>query len=106
MTDTETIEESYTQAIATLRDLGGILRPAVTARYEAPPGGAGPASTYGVGDLTLDIVIDPRRLALSEEVDRTARTLRRISHLLGPHIPALRAALAHWEGQSNKGVEP
>lgn len=47
----------------------------------------------------MDTVLDPRRLALSDEIGATAKALRQARALLYPHIDALRLAVARWEGQ-------
>lgn len=87
-------QSAYTDLVTTMRGLGAVLGPAVAARYEAPP--AGPS---GAGkNPTLDIVLDPRRLALSEAVSAAEQDLRRATRLLGPHMTHLREALARWEG--------
>lgn len=97
----ETIQESYAALVLALRELGDALIPATAAQYEAPPrarsserGGA-----HGVNNPTLDIVLDPRRLALSEEIGRTSATLRQAARLVGQHTSSLRARTARWEGQ-------
>jgi hypothetical protein len=95
-----TIHEAYTDLISTLKDLEGVLRPAVAAQYDAPPGGTGDTAPNGISNPTLDTVIDPRREGLSDEIRRTAEMLSRATRLLTPQVPALGAALARWEGET------
>lgn len=99
---TQTIQESYTDIVQTLRDLGAALRPAVAAQFEAPPRARAVKESVteskGIPNLTLDTVLDARRMALSEEIASTARTLRQASAMLGPHVLTLHTALARWEG--------
>lgn len=95
-----TVKESYGDLVDVMRALGAALIPATAAQYQAPPnGGAAPADSKGVRNPTLDIVTDPRRSALSDEVSATATALRQARAILTPHIPALQQAIARWEGQ-------
>lgn len=90
-------QSAYTEIVTTLRDLGVILRPCVAAQYDAPPGGVG--ASDGIANPTLDIVADPRRLALSEEIHRTARAMTSAARQLNEHAQMLRTALTRWEGE-------
>lgn len=90
-------QAAYAEIVMTLRDLGAVLRPAVAAQYDAPPGGTG--SAEGPSNPTLDIVSDPRRLALSDEVRRTTRLMVSTAKTLTDHTQALRTALTRWEGE-------
>jgi hypothetical protein len=94
--DTPDVQRAYADLVMTLRDLGAVLRPAVAAQYDAPPGGTG--SAEGISNPTLDIVSDPRRLALSEEIHRTARSMAASHRQLEAHAQTLRTAFARWEG--------
>ncbi|XIJ18038.1 hypothetical protein JNUCC0626_18365 [Lentzea sp. JNUCC 0626] len=67
-------------------------------QYEPSPGTRINGS-QGVPNPTLSTVVDPRRLALSEEIGATARDMRAAIALLEPHIRTLRQALARWEGE-------
>lgn len=97
-----TIHDTYGDLVQTMRELGRELIPANAARYEAPPqsGASKEKNDKGVKNPTLEIVLDPRRQAVSDEIDATASALRQARALLAPHIPALRAAVARWEGRS------
>ena len=93
-----TVQNDYTRLVQTLRGIGEALAPAVEARYDAPPSGA----AHGGGQVpnpTLDIVLDPRRMALSAEVDKVSIALRRATATLEPRIKALTTATRRWEGQ-------
>ncbi|MDT8915796.1 hypothetical protein [Amycolatopsis sp. PS_44_ISF1] len=95
------VKESFKQLIDTMTRLGGVLSPAIDAQYEAPPGTRAskvPASN-GVSNPTLDTVLDPRRLALSDEIRSTRLALLKARAILEPHIPALHSAVNRWEGQ-------
>lgn len=93
-----TVREAYADLIDTLKNLEEVLRPAVAAQYDAPPGGTSDAAPNGIPNPTLDTVIDPRRSDLSDEIKRTAVTLSNVARQIHPHVPALRAALSRWEG--------
>lgn len=95
--DSPDAQRAYAEIVTTLRDLGSILGPCVAAQYDAPPGGVGVSE--GVANPTLDIVADPRRLALSEEVNRTIRSMVSAASQLSQHTQTLHAALARWEGE-------
>jgi hypothetical protein len=96
-----TAKDSFKQLIDTMTRLGGVLSPAIVAQYEAPPGGsASKDSAYnGVPNPTLDTVLDPRRLALSDQIRAANSALLKARAILDPHIPALHAAVSRWEGQ-------
>jgi hypothetical protein len=76
-----TMHETYASLIHSIRDLEKVLGPAVAAQYSPPPGGTGEVARNGIPNPTLDTVIDPRRLALSE--DRTTNRPRRRPHAVG-----------------------
>jgi len=103
MSTPPTTQETYADLVLTLRDLGTILGAAVGAQYEAPPSGVARGSSQ-IPNPTLDIVLDPRRLALSEAVARTAADLRRATRLVGPHVTHLQNAVARWEGGEEGGT--
>lgn len=93
-----TIQLSYTALIYTLRDLEKVLGPAVAAQYSPPPGGTGELAPNGIPNPTLDTVIDPRRLALSEAINATRTLFTRHASELATQRQALSAALSRWEG--------
>lgn len=99
------IQDNYAALVTLLRDLGEALRPAVAAMYDAPPRrrvSADPVSTSnGVPNPTLDVVMDPRRAAVSDAVSRSCSALRQARLLLDSHPEALRKATARWEGQDD-----
>ena len=101
-----TVHESYNDLCQTLRDLGAALIPAVAAQYEAPPqsGASKEKNDKGIKNPTLEIVLDPRRDAVSTEIGSTASAIRQATALLAPHVPALRSAVARWEG-STEGLQ-
>ncbi len=96
------VQESYTDLVTTARELGTALRSATAVQYEAPPqsGATKEKNDKGVKNPTLEIVLDPRRDAVSTEIGLTAAALRQAVAILSPHIPALHAAVARWEGSS------
>ncbi|WP_405061927.1 hypothetical protein OG474_09800 [Kribbella sp. NBC_01505] len=102
---TTTIQESYAALIHTLRDLEKVLGPAVAAQYSPPPGGTGEVARNGIPNPTLDTVIDPRRLGLSEAVRATSSTLARITGELTEQRIILAAALTRWEGHEGGNSE-
>ena len=99
---TTAIQESYTDLVQTLRDLGSALIPATAAQFEAPPRARvakeAVSESKGIPNPTFDTTSDPRRWALSEEIASTTQALRQATALLGPHCTALRRAVARWEG--------
>lgn len=99
MTD---IRSAYAELIAALKDLEGVLRPAVAAQFDAPPGGTSDAAPNGISNPTLDTVIDARRSGLSDEIGRTSRALAAATRLIRLQVPALGTALARWEGDTPK----
>ncbi len=94
------IEREYAALVAEMRQLGAALIPAHAARYEAPPqsGATREKNERGVRNPTLEIVLDPRRTAVSEAIDTATSALRQARHILTPHTPALMSAVARWEG--------
>lgn len=100
---TDSIQDAYTAAVVALREAGELLRPAVAARYEAPPQGAvrqpAEGTASGVPNPTLDIVLDPRRMELSDTIGDMTKTLRRAASDLSAATAHLNVALARWEGQ-------
>ena len=94
------IQESYNEQVTTMRALGTALIPAVAARYDAPPTGrSSPTDSRGIRNPTLDIVTDPRRMAVSDAISAAETALRLATATLRPHIDTLRQAVARWEGQ-------
>ncbi len=100
-----TVQESYTDLITVLRELGPALSAATAVQYEAPPqsGSVKEKNDKGVKNPTLEIVLDPRRMAVSGSISDAAAAIRQATSILSPHVPALRASVARWEG-SPEGV--
>lgn len=92
------IHETYASLIHSIRDLEKVLGPAVAAQYSPPPGGTGEVARNGIPNPTLDTVIDPRRLALSEAISSTSTAIARVTGDLTDQRIVLAAALARWEG--------
>lgn len=91
------IRESYAAHVHAVRDLGAVLSYAVEARFQPPPLGAAKGGGL-VANPTLDIVLDPRRLDLSDEVRRTDAELRRATASINEKTTSLKAAVERWEG--------
>lgn len=96
------IRVSYKEVVTHLRELGNVLRPALTAQYEAPPGSVIVPTAGGIKNPTLEIVSDDRRMALSDEINAVDRTLRQVAAMLEPHYTDLSRALARWEGHEGE----
>ncbi len=97
-----TIQEAYSDLVEAVRSLGAVLRPAVDARYEAPPGVGGAsadAASHGIPNPTLAIVIDPRRAALSDEIACVVSDLQPMTQRIRNRTENVSRALASWEGQ-------
>src|SRR4051794_1665078 len=96
--------ESFQDLVKTLRDLGAAIGPANAARFEASPRSAAGGSTTerGISNPTLDTVLDPARLEVSEELAATATALRQARALIDPRLRALRRAVARWEGEDTE----
>lgn len=97
-----TIQQSYTDLVEVMRGLGAALIPATAAQFEAPPRARkikeAVSESKGIPNPTLDVVLDPRRSAVSDEIASTAAALRQATATLAPHIKNLRRAVARWEG--------
>lgn len=89
----------YSTLVQTLRGLGAALGPAVEVQHDAPVGGAAKGPGL-VPNPTSDIVFDPRRMALSDEIEKTSVAIRKATALLYPHINTLTNATRRWEGES------
>lgn len=103
-----TINDAYGDLVVTMRELGRELIPATAAQYQAPPQSTASkqSNDRGVKNPTLEIVLDPRRQAVSSAIDATAAAIRQARALLTPHVPALRAAVARWEGVPEGPASP
>lgn len=99
---TSPIHESYGELVQILRELGRELIPATAAQYEAPPasGASREKNDKGVKNPTLEIVLDPRREAVSAAIRDVDNSLRHARNLLAPHVSALQSAVGRWEGRS------
>lgn len=95
-----TIRDRYDRFISAIRDLEKVLGPAVAAQYEAPPGGSGELAPNGIPNPTLDTVIDPRRLTLSEAIGKTSELLGLTTEQLAAQTAQLSGALSRWEGST------
>ena len=95
-----TAKETYHDLIVTMRGLGAALIPATAAQYEAPPqsGASREKNEKGIKNPTLEIVLDQRRSALSDQISATATALRQANAILAPHVTLLQQAVARWEG--------
>lgn len=102
MTDLRT---DYLAACASLKALAASIVSAGDAAFEAPPGmvvsrGETGSNVADVKNPTLDTVLDPRRLALSQEVKEMSDFLRLTSHVLDTRRVRLDSALARWAGET------
>lgn len=95
-----TVQESYMDLVHVMRGLGPALSAATAVQYEAPPqsGASKEKNDKGVKNPTLEIVLDPRRMAVSQAITEASAALRQATATLQPHLPALRASVARWEG--------
>lgn len=97
-----TVGNHYLELVDTVQALSRALRPALAARYESPPQSRGSSDsvseTRGIPNPTLDIVMDPRRLSLSDEIRKTSTAIRQANALLEAHTKDLNSALDRWEG--------
>lgn len=97
------LRTDYLALCAAVKDMARLVVAAEDARYQAPPGMAVTRGETGsnVADVlnpTLDTVIDPRRMALSDEVRTTGQMLRQATEAITLKTRALDSALARWEG--------
>lgn len=91
-------QEAYNAHCDALRALGKALEAAAAIRWEPSP--ATPPSRGGaVPNPTLDTVLDPRRLGVSEEITRTTVSLWPMTEKVVSMTEALDAAVARWEGE-------
>lgn len=95
------IRESYTDHVNAIRALGEVLAYAVEARFDAPPSGAAKGGGL-VSNPTLDTVLDPRRMGLSDSVRRVDIELRKHTAAITDKTNDLRAAVERWEGSRER----
>lgn len=89
---TRTTQETFLDLTTALQNLANILGPALSARYEAPP------KSGGGTNPTMDITLNPRRLALSDEIRSAEVSMRRMSEWARRHHAEITYALETWQG--------
>lgn len=99
MASADDINANYADLVRAVRELGQILRPAVAARWEAPPG-VHVNTGRDVPDPTGAIVADPRRSALSDEVVRASGAVVVATAGLDAVTAAVDLSLRKWEGMA------
>lgn len=100
-----TLRSDYLAACAALKALSTAVVESADAAFEPPPGmvvskGETGSNVADVSNPTLDTVLDPRRLALSEEVTLTSYALRELTVTITARTRALDRALARWAGET------
>lgn len=90
-------QDAFNAHADALRDLGKALSAAAAVRWEPSP--VTPSSSRGVPNPTLDTVLDPRRLGVSEEITRTTVGLWPLTEKIQSMTSDLHAAVARWEGE-------
>lgn len=95
---TSPAETAFNEHAAALRRLGASLGTASSIRYEASPGMARTSSADGIPNPTLDIVLDQRRSAVSDEVTRAAFDLWRATEIVNALTERLDTAIERWQG--------
>ena len=92
------IETAFNDHATALRALGASLGAAASVRYEAPPGMASQGSR-GIPNPTLDIVLDARRSAVSDEMTRAAFVLWKATEDVKALTAKIDTAVARWQGE-------
>lgn len=100
------IRTDYIAACDALKGLAQLVVAAEAARYDMPPGmvvtrGETGSNVADVLNPTLDTVLDPRRMGLSDEVRDLSAYLRQTTHTILARKERLDRALARWEGEEN-----
>lgn len=95
--------DSFLRLATEMQQLAALLSAASSARYEAPPGRSCGGKDYrGISNPTLDIMVNPLRLDLSEAVTETERVLNRATVALSARARSLETALNAWQGGSEE----
>lgn len=94
----DTIEHVFNNHAAVLRDLGRALTTAHEIRFTAAPGSAREGSR-GIPDPTLDTVMEPRRVAVSDAIGRAGAVLRKASDEVRAITSVLDSSVAAWHGE-------
>lgn len=98
------LRASYVEACAALKALANLVVAADDAQHEPPPGAVYGKGTEGdmagIGNPTLDVVLDPRRAGLADEVRELDEYLRVSTLSMRARAARLEAALDRWQGVS------
>lgn len=101
-------QQAYTDLVAEMQLLGNALIAATSVQFESPPHARkikeSVSESKGIRNPTLDTVLDPRRMQVSDEIARAAAALRSARSVLSAHTESLHGAVARWEGQ--EGTTP
>lgn len=98
-TDADTTVAQYNLFTDEVRVLQRLLNAGRAAQFSPPPGGTSDPAPNGIPNPTLDTVIDPRRMRLSQAMRETGAALADLTAQVA-HISAhLEKALAGWEGK-------
>lgn len=98
-TNERTAAEAYNGVLAELAVLRQLLNASHAAQYSPPPGGTSDPAPNGIPNPTLDTVIDPRRMRLSQVMKESGAALDVIAADISHTAKYLSAALAGWEGK-------
>lgn len=98
-TNETTAVQSYNALVTELRGLQQLLNAGHAAQFSPPPGGTSDPAPNGIPNPTLDTVIDPRRMRLSQTMRETGAVLADLAAQVNHVSSVLSAALAGWEGK-------
>ncbi|MGL5829049.1 MAG: DUF7169 domain-containing protein [Angustibacter sp.] len=87
-------QAAFVALVLAARQLGEALRPAMSVRWEAP---SRSSSGGRVPNPTLDTVLDPRRLRVSDEITAASAQMEVVARQLNDRAARLRDAVSDWE---------
>lgn len=98
-TNADTAVAQYNLLIQEVTILQRLLNASRAAQFSPPPGGTSDPSPSGIPNPTLDTVIDPRRMRLSQAMRETGAAVADITARVAHASRHLSEALAGWEGK-------
>jgi hypothetical protein len=98
-TDADTMVAQYNLFTDEIRILQRLLNASRAAQFSPPPGGTSDPAPNGIPNPTLDTVIDPRRMRLSQAMRESGAAIADLTARVA-HVSAhLSSALSGWEGK-------
>lgn len=94
----EQVSDAYNDHCTALRALGDLLRESAEVRWSPSPVGGITRAPGEVANPTLETVLDPARMEVSDAIDKAAVALLRSRRDLEAVNASLRAAVETWQG--------